>query len=90
MNELPTCSSFIVHRSRFIAVTGKSDGLRMVELEGTPVARPGGMARRIGAFLGIVVIVTLMLILFWRVYLHHQSAVPRDESSIVELACQPA
>ena len=44
------------------------------------------MARRIGAFLGIVVIVTLVLILFWRVFLHHQSAVPRDESAIVELA----
>ncbi len=37
------------------------------------------MARRIGAMLGIVVIVGLVLFLMWRVYLHHRQVGDEDE-----------
>ena len=37
------------------------------------------MARRIGAMLGIVVIVGLVFFLMWRVYQHHRQAGDEDE-----------
>jgi hypothetical protein len=37
------------------------------------------MARRIGAMLGIVMIVGLVFFLIWRVYLHHRQAGDEDE-----------
>ena len=55
---------------------------------GTPVARSGGVFRRVLAFVAIVIIVLLALTVIWRVYLHHQSDEPRDEPTIVELAAR--
>ena len=48
------------------------------------------MARRITAFIGMVAILLLVLILIWRVYLHHTSGVSHDEPTVVELASPPA
>ena len=45
------------------------------------------MARRIGAMLGIVVVVGLALTLMWRVYLHHRAAGEEyDEPGVVASA----
>ena len=46
-----------------------------------------GVARRIAALAGIVIVIALALSLLWRVYLHHQQADPydRDEPVTVEL-----
>lgn len=37
------------------------------------------MARRLGAMIGILVIVGLALLVMWRVYLHHRATGDNDE-----------
>ena len=46
-----------------------------------------GVARRIAALAGIIVLLALALSLLWRVYVHHRQANPyeRDEPVTVEL-----
>ncbi|MGZ4778292.1 MAG: hypothetical protein ACXV5L_03800 [Thermoanaerobaculia bacterium] len=43
------------------------------------------MARRISAFIGIVVLVGLVLALMWNVYEHREGSRVRDEPAIVSL-----
>jgi hypothetical protein len=46
--------------------------------------------RRIGAMLGIVIIVGLVCILMWRVYLHHrQSGDESDEPGVIAVLANP-
>jgi hypothetical protein len=54
---------------------------------GTPIARPGDMARRLVAFVTMVAIIAVALAVMWRVYRHHVSTVPHVEPTIVELRC---
>ena len=44
------------------------------------------MARRITAVFGMVAIVALLVVLVWRVYLHHEHGVSEDESAVVRVA----
>jgi hypothetical protein len=44
------------------------------------------MFRKLGALVGIVVVVGLALALMWHVYLHHQRAGQREEPPVVILA----
>jgi hypothetical protein len=48
------------------------------------------VTRRITALLGMAVIVGLLLILIWRVYLHHQSRLPPEEPAVVRLGSRAA
>ncbi|MDQ6799224.1 MAG: hypothetical protein M3041_00135 [Acidobacteriota bacterium] len=50
---------------------------------GTTVADAGAMARRVTAFAGMVALIGLLVVLVWRVYLHHQQGVPSDEPAVV-------
>jgi len=43
------------------------------------------MARRVTALVGIILIVGLLIVLIWRVYLHHASRVPADEPAVVSI-----
>ena len=43
------------------------------------------MARRISALFGMVVLVGLLVILVWRVYLHHEHGVSADEPAVVAI-----
>ena len=44
------------------------------------------MARKLGAMIGIIVILGLALALVWRVYIHHRdSGVGEDEPAVVSL-----
>ena len=43
------------------------------------------MARRIAALFAIVVLVGLVLILMWRVYVHHENSREPEEPSVVAL-----
>jgi hypothetical protein len=43
------------------------------------------MARRIGALIGIVVVLGLAVTLLWRVHLHHQMTRNPDEPALVSL-----
>ncbi len=43
------------------------------------------MVRRVGAILAIAIIVSLVLILMWRVYVHHRKAGSNDEPTVVYL-----
>jgi drug/metabolite transporter superfamily protein YnfA len=45
------------------------------------------VTRRIAAFAGLLVVVSLALLLLWRVYVHHTSAEPydREDAAIVRL-----
>ena len=50
------------------------------------VARTVSVARRITALFGMVALVGLLVILAWRVYLHHEHGVPaEDEPAVVGL-----
>jgi hypothetical protein len=49
------------------------------------VAEDPAMVRRVGAILAIAVIVSLVLLLMWRVYVHHRNAGSEDEPTIVDL-----
>jgi hypothetical protein len=44
------------------------------------------MGRRVSALIGIILIVGLLIVLIWRVYLHHESRVPADEPAVVSIA----
>ncbi len=47
------------------------------------------MARRIGAMLGMVLIIGLALLLMWRVYVHHrQTGGEEDEISVIACAAR--
>jgi len=52
---------------------------------GTAVARRVSMVRRITAVVAMIAIVGLLMILVWRVYLHHERGVPTDEPAVVSL-----
>jgi hypothetical protein len=52
---------------------------------GMPIARAGDMARRIVAFVTMVVVIAIAIAVMWRVYLHHASTGPHEEPTIVEL-----
>jgi hypothetical protein len=41
------------------------------------------MARRLTALLGMLALIGLLVVLLWRVYLHHQHGVPSDEPAVV-------
>jgi hypothetical protein len=41
------------------------------------------MARRVTALVGMVALIGLLVVLVWRVYLHHEHAVPSDEPAVV-------
>ena len=43
------------------------------------------MARRVAALLAIVVLLGLVLILMWRVYVHHENGREPEEPSVVAL-----
>jgi succinate dehydrogenase hydrophobic anchor subunit len=43
------------------------------------------MARRVTAVVGIILIVGLLIVLIWRVYLHHESRVPAEEPAVVSI-----
>jgi len=53
--------------------------------DGTSIARPVSMARRIVAFLAMVAIVLIVVSVMWRIYRHHVSSAPNDEPTIVSL-----
>jgi hypothetical protein len=50
---------------------------------GTTVADAVSMARRVTALVGMVALIGLLVVLVWRVYLHHEHAVPSDEPAVV-------
>jgi hypothetical protein len=54
-------------------------------LYGTAVAALAVMARRVTALVGIILIVGLLIVLIWRVYLHHESRAPADEPAVVSI-----
>ena len=41
------------------------------------------MVRRVTAVFAMVVLIGLLVVLVWRVYLHHQRGVPSDEPAVV-------
>ena len=55
-------------------------------INGTSIARPSSMARRITALVGIVIVLILVTVLMLQVYEHHRSAAPREDTTIVEFA----
>jgi hypothetical protein len=48
------------------------------------------MTRRVTALLGIVALLGLVLILMWRVYVHHQNGDVIDEPNVVSLDARAA
>jgi hypothetical protein len=50
---------------------------------GIAVARTVTVARRISALFAMVALVGLLVILIWRVYLHHEHGVSADEPAVV-------
>jgi hypothetical protein len=48
------------------------------------------MARRITALLGMILLLGLVLLLAWRVYLHHAYGGVTDEPAVVSVSFQPA
>jgi len=52
---------------------------------GTIVARTVSMARRVTALFAMAALVGLLVILVWRVYLHHEHGVSTDEPAVVAL-----
>jgi hypothetical protein len=50
------------------------------------VARTADMARRVLALLSMVALVGLLVVLMWRVYLHHEHGSSTEEPAIV---CYP-
>jgi hypothetical protein len=43
------------------------------------------MARRVTALLGMLALIGLLMVLVWRVYLHHEHALPTDEPAVVQI-----
>jgi hypothetical protein len=52
---------------------------------GIGVARTVSVARRISALFAMVALVGLLVILIWRVYLHHEHGVSTDEPAVVAI-----
>jgi hypothetical protein len=52
---------------------------------GIVVARTLFMARRVTALFAMAALVGLLVILVWRVYLHHEHGVSADEPAVVAL-----
>jgi hypothetical protein len=48
------------------------------------------MARRVTALIGMAALVALLVVLIWRVYLHHQRGGPADEPAVVFLQSRAA
>lgn len=48
------------------------------------------MARRVGALLGIVILLALILVLMWDVYRHHNPDSEIDEPAVVSLDARAA
>ena len=59
-------------------------------MRGTVVARTVSVARRVTALFGMVALVALLVVLAWRVYLHHEHGVPADEPAVVSLDSRAA
>jgi hypothetical protein len=58
-------------------------------VQGTPVADPPGMVRRIFAMIAIVILLGLALAMMWRVYLHHERSIADpDEPALVKYQSQ--
>ena len=53
--------------------------------EGTTVAGGISVARRVTALIGMAALIGLLVVLVWRVYLHHQNGVPTDEPAVVSI-----
>jgi len=53
---------------------------------GTHVAEAVPVARRISAVVAMVALVGLLVVLVWRVYLHHEHGVSQDEPAVVSVA----
>jgi hypothetical protein len=52
---------------------------------GIAVARTVSVARRISALFAMAALVGLLVILIWRVYLHHEHGVSADEPAVVAI-----
>jgi hypothetical protein len=52
---------------------------------GIAVARTVYVARRISALFAMVALVGLLVILIWRVYLHHEHGVSTDQPAVVAI-----
>ena len=50
---------------------------------GTAVAGAVRMGRRITAVVGMVALIGLLIVLGWRVYLHHEHGATTDEPTVV-------
>jgi len=48
------------------------------------------MARRVGALLGIVILLALVLVLVWDVYRHHEMSREIEEPAVVSLDVRAA
>ena len=59
------------------------------DMSGNSIAGAAFMARRVGAIIGIVVVIGLALSLMWRVYLHHRQIRDVDEEPAVVVFLQP-
>jgi hypothetical protein len=57
---------------------------------GIAVARSVSMARRVTALFAMAALVGLLVILVWRVYLHHERGVSPDEPAVVALQTRAA
>jgi hypothetical protein len=57
---------------------------------GIVVARTVSVARRISALFAMAALVGLLVILVWRVYLHHEHGVSADEPAVVAIQAHAA
>ena len=53
------------------------------ESDGTSVARPGSMARRVLAFIGMIAVIMLMLLLMWKIHEHRGTGRPHDDEPTI-------
>jgi hypothetical protein len=53
------------------------------QAEGITVAGRVSVVRRVTALLAMVALIGLLVVLVWRVYLHHQRGMPSDEPAVV-------
>jgi hypothetical protein len=61
----------------------RGDAERLLRLIRAQPLLANSVVRRLAAFLGILIIVTLVGMLFWRVYEHHEAAEPYDMDETV-------
>ena len=78
------------------SVSWPRDALKLCPFAASPlvsgfiVAPVFGMARRVGALLGIAVLLGLMLVLMWEVYRHHQAGNEIEETTVVSVDAHAA